>query len=315
MPTLSQAKEHQVAPHVALIAVQVMFGTWPIVGKIVLRAISSTALVAIRVGGAAIALSLLQRKLGQLRHLPRRDLWWLLLASMLGVVWNQLLYVKGLSLTTATNAALLSTTIPVCTLAISMLLGYDRLSFRRVLGIALAASGVVFLVNPLHSDFSRQTMLGNLLIVANSLSYGAYIALSKDLFKRYGALNVITWIFLVGSIFTIPLGLLEVRSVQLSSLSPLICGAVLYTVLVPTVGAYYLNAWALARVTPGTVAIYIYLQPLIAFGLAPLVLGESWNRRTVVACVLIFSGVAIVTRRGRSQAVREVSERPDALAR
>ena len=112
----------------------------------------------------------------------------------------------------------------------------------------------------------------------------------------------------MGSIFTIPLGLLEVRSVQLSSLSPLIWGALLYTVLVPTVGAYYLNAWALARVTPSTVAVYIYLQPLIAFGLAPLVLGESWNRRTVVACVLIFSGVAIVTMRGRSQAVREVGK-------
>ncbi|MCU1265111.1 MAG: hypothetical protein JWM21_1429 [Acidobacteria bacterium] len=310
----TKAREHRVSPHLALIAVQLMFGTWPIVAKVVLRAISSTGLVAIRVGGAAIALSLLQRRLGQLRQLPRRDILWLVLVSFLGVVWNQLLYVKGLSLTTAINATLLCTTIPVCTLVISILLGHDRLSVRRMLGVALAAGGVIFLVDPFRADFSGQTMLGNLLIVANSLFYGAYIALSKDLFKRYGALNVITWIFVIGSVFTVPLGLFELPSAQMSVVSPLIVGAVIYTILVPTVAAYYLNAWALARVAPSTVATYIYLQPLIAFSLAPLVLGEHWHARTLIACVLIFAGVAIVTRRGRSQAVREVVERPDALA-
>jgi drug/metabolite transporter (DMT)-like permease len=68
-------------------------------------------------------------------------------------------------------------------------------------------------------------------------------------------------------------------------------------------------------VTPSTVAVYIYLQPLFAFGVAPLLLGEKANSRTVVAAILIFSGVGVVTRRGRSVAVREISEHPDALAR
>ncbi len=90
--------------------------------------------------------------------------------------------------------------------------------------------------------------------------------------------------------------------------------AVIYIVLVPTVIAYYVNAWALGRVAPSVVAIYIYLQPLLAFGLAPLVLGEKWNSRTIVACALIFAGVAVVTIHGRSRAVEEVSEQPDALA-
>jgi drug/metabolite transporter (DMT)-like permease len=85
-------------------------------------------------------------------------------------------------------------------------------------------------------------------------------------------------------------------------------------VLLPTVGAYYLNAWALTKVAPSTVAVYIYLQPLIAFGVAPLVLGEQWGWRTVIAALLIFAGVAIVTKRGRSRAIREISEHPDALA-
>jgi drug/metabolite transporter (DMT)-like permease len=87
-----------------------------------------------------------------------------------------------------------------------------------------------------------------------------------------------------------------------------------YIILIPTVGAYYLNSWAVTRVSPGIVAIYIYLQPLLAFGFAPMILGESWNSRTIVACVLIFAGVAVVAVYGRSRAVEEVSEHPDALA-
>jgi len=87
-----------------------------------------------------------------------------------------------------------------------------------------------------------------------------------------------------------------------------------YIVLVPTLVAYYLNAWALMRVAPTIVAAYIYLQPVLAFGVAPIVLGESLNSRTIVACALIFAGVAVVTIRNYSRAVEEVSEHPDALA-
>lgn len=305
-------RTHRSAPHLALIAVQMMFGTWPIVGKIALRAVSSTQLVAFRVAGAAIAFSLLQRRLGQLRRLPRRDLRLLVLCSALGVAFNQLLYVKGLSLTTVINVTLLSTAIPVFTLIVSFALGYDRLSLKRVLGILLAAAGVVYLVDPLRADFSSHNTIGNLLIVANSFSYAAYIAISKDLFKRYGALNVITWVFIIAALVNVPVGVLTLSPGQLAGLSGSAWLAIAYTIMVPTVAAYYLNAWALVRVSPSTVSVYIYLQPLIAFGLAPLILRESWNPRSVVACVLIFAGVGLVTRRGRSPAAKEVAQDPDA---
>jgi drug/metabolite transporter (DMT)-like permease len=229
-------------------------------------------------------------------------------------VLNQLLFVKGLSLTTVINATLLGTTIPVFTLLVSIIFGYDRLSLRKALGILLAAGGVIYLVDPLRADFSGQTALGNLLILVNSLSYGAYIALSKDLLKRYGALTFITWIFIFGSLLTIPIGAMTLANSPLQNAGLGITLAVLYIILVPTVGAYYANAWALARVSPSTVAVYIYLQPLIAFALAPLILGESWNSRTWIASALIFAGVAIVIMRSRSRAIEEVAEHPEALS-
>jgi drug/metabolite transporter (DMT)-like permease len=291
-----------------------MFGSWPIVGKIALRALPSTGIVALRIGGATIIFIILQRVLGQMRIPAKRDLAWIALYSLLGVVLNQLLFVKGLALTTAINATLLGTTIPVFTLLVSIIFGYDRLSFRKAAGILLAGYGVVYLVDPLRADFSGQTALGNLLIVVNSLSYGAYIALSKNILKRYGALTFITWVFIFGSLATIPIGAVTLSATPLQSVGLGVWLAVLYIILIPTVGAYYTNAWALARVSPGTVAVYIYLQPLIAFALAPLILGESWNTRTWVASMLIFAGVAIVIMRPRNQIVEEVSEHPEALS-
>ncbi|MGH9905472.1 MAG: DMT family transporter, partial [Pyrinomonadaceae bacterium] len=255
-------------PHVALIAVQLMFGTWPILGKVVLRSMSSTTLVMFRVIGGAVALTLLRGSVARLFKLPKRDFAWLLLCSLLGVALNQLLFIKGLSLTTVINATVIGTTIPVFTLAVSIVLGYDRVTLRRALGIVLAACGVIYLVDPFRVDFSAQTNAGNLLIVINSLSYGAYIAISKDLFKRYGALNVITWLFCIASIVTLPFGLYSLRSENLQSMSAEVWLAVAYIIAVPTVAAYYLNAWALTRVPPSTVATYIYLQPLIAYSLA-----------------------------------------------
>ena len=237
-----------------------------------------------------------------------------MLCSLLGVALNQLLFIKGLALTTVINATLLGTTIPVFTLVVSIAFGYDRISLRRTLGIALAASGVIFLVNPLRADFSAQTNTGNLLIVANCLLYGAYIAISKDLFKRYGALNVITWMFCIGSLVILPVGAYAVSGDHLQRLPASVWLAVIYIILVPTLTAYYLNAWALTRVSPSTVATYIYLQPLIAFGLAPWFLGERFNSRILIASLLIFAGVGVVTKRGRSRAVKEVAEHPDALA-
>lgn len=134
----ARLKDRGITPHLALISVQLMFSSWPIFGKVALRAMSSTGLVAFRVGGGAVAFVLLQARLGQLRRIPKRDILRVVLCSMLGVVVNQLLFVKGLSLTTVINATLLGTTIPVFTLIVSIALGFDRISLRRILGIVLA---------------------------------------------------------------------------------------------------------------------------------------------------------------------------------
>lgn len=301
--------------HAALLAVQFFFGTWPIIGKIALRSLPSTGLVAFRVGGAAICFLIIRRFITREENrITRGDYARIALYSLLGVVLNQFLFVKGLALSTAINAVLIGTAIPISTLVVSIALGYERASLHKILGVALAACGVVYLIDPTRADFSSSTVYGNLLLVLNTIAYGAYIAISQDVIKRYGALTVITWIFLFGNIAALPVGGYYLLQTPLLGLSWQVWLAVAFIVSGPTVGAYYLNAWALGRVAPSTVAIYIYLQPLFAFLLAPFFLGESWTSRAWTAAALIFVGVGIVTLSARSNRVmEEISEHPDAI--
>src|SRR5712691_5581470 len=120
--TVSRVRGSAAAPHLALIAVQVMFGTWPIVGKIVLQTIPSSGLVGLRVAGASLAFLIVGRMTGGVGRIRREDWPLLVVSSLLGLVLNQWLYVKGLSLTTAINSTLLSTTIPVFTLFVGIIL-------------------------------------------------------------------------------------------------------------------------------------------------------------------------------------------------
>ncbi len=304
-----------IRPHLALLAVQIMFGTWPIVGKIALRSLPSAGLVSLRLVGAAAAFVVVGRFAVRSPINGTGDYLRLALYGLMGVVLNQLLFTKGLSLSTAINATLLGTAIPVFTLLVGVVINRERPSLRTTLGVAVAAGGVIYLINPWNADFSSDKTLGNLLLIANTAFYGAYIALSQDVLRRYGALTVMTWVFLFGALGTLPLGTYYLAQTPTENYSVSLWLAVLYIIIVPTVGAYYLNAWALERVTPSTVAAYIYLQPLIAAVLAPLLLGESerWGVRTAIAAALIFAGVALVTWPPRNRVLDEVSEHPEAF--
>jgi drug/metabolite transporter (DMT)-like permease len=284
-------------PLMALVTVQLLFATWPIVGKIALQTVPPIALVGFRVAIATVILVILAGAKGRLKRIAKPDWPLLIVSSLLGLIFNQWLFVKGLSITTAINATLISTTIPISTLVVGIVFGAERSSWRRFVGIAIAAAGVMYLIGFGRASFSASTRIGDLLVVANSLCYGAYIAVSKDLVRRYSPLTVITWVFIIGSVAAIPAGAISMSNVPLRTVPANVWIEILYIGVLPTAAAYFLNAWALARVPPSTVAVFIYLQPLFAFVLAPLVLGESLSLRVIISSIAIFVGVLIVTRR------------------
>jgi drug/metabolite transporter (DMT)-like permease len=290
--------KNNLAPHVALLAVQFFFGSATVLGKYALEAFPSTAIVGFRVVCAALAFFLLQRWRGSKSLRLDRKIHYLYFAifAFFGVILNQLFFFKGLQLTTATNTSLLAVMIPVFAFVISALIGNDRLSWRKILGIILAACGVVYLIDPAKASFSSATTQGDILVILNSLSYAIYVALSKKLITYYGALKSIAWLFLFASIVILPLGLFSLQTVNLSEVGWSAWLTVAAIVVFPTILAYYWNTWALARVEPSVVAVYIYLQPLIGTFLATLLLGEQWKPRIFLAMTLIFAGVYLVIR-------------------
>ena len=292
--------EKSLAPHIALLAVQVFFGTATVFGKFALASFPPYALVGFRVGGAALAFYILQRFRGSLALESRADYLKFAFFAFFGVALNQLLFFKGLSLTTAVNTSLIAVTIPIFTILISVLLGYDRFSMRKAVGIVLAAAGVVYLIDPSRASFGSQTTQGDILIVLNSLCYAIYVAISKNLISRYGALKSIAWLFLYASLINVPMGLFALRTVNLSEVSSSAWLFVAGLVIFPTILAYFWNAWALSRVEPSVVAVYIYLQPLMGFLAAILFLGEHFSVRLLISALLVFAGVFLVTRKRRS---------------
>lgn len=297
--TLSHEKSY--APHVALLLVQITFGSLPVIGKVVLKVIPSFALVGFRVGLTALALFIFQRFRGDLKLAERGDYWRLAVLSFFGVTLNQILFISGLSLTKASNTSLLAVTIPIFALTVGSILGVERLRPLTIFGIAVAALGVVLLIDPRHASFSSETTLGDVLIVLNSLSYGIYVVVSKNVITRNGALKSIAWVFIFAGSICVPLGAYSLSPIEIASVSPVIWLLILYIALVATLAPYLLNAWALARVNPSVVAVYIYLQPVIGFLTAVVFLDEKITLWTIAAAILIFSGVFLVTRRRKLQ--------------
>lgn len=297
-----ETERENLAPHLALVGVQILFGSLPVIGKVVLTVLPPVSLVGFRVGITALVLAIFQaaRKRFWLQY--KEDYLKLAVISLFAVTFNQLLFIGGLSLTKASNTSLLAVTIPIFTLIVSTIAGTELLRAGKVLGIALAAAGIIFLIDPRNASFSSETTLGDLMIVANSLSYGIFVATSKDTITRNGAFRSTMWIFIFASLVCVPLGIASLGTIEASAITTNIWLLVLYVSLVATAGPYLLNAYALSKVNPSIVAVYIYLQPIIGFILAVIFLSELLDLKFAVAAVLVFAGVFLTTRRKRSPA-------------
>ena len=285
------------SPYLALVVVQAFFGSLPVIGKVVLKVVPAVGLVGFRVGITAIILLIIQAARGRIWLKDRGDYWRLGVLSLFGVTFNQLLFINGLSLTKATNASVLLVTIPIFALTVGTIAGTETLRRLKVAGIFLAAVGVVLIIDPRAASFSFETTLGDLLIISNSLSFGIYVATSKDVITRNGAIRSMTWVFVFAAIVCVPLGMYSMSGVDVAAIEPIIWFLVVYVAIVATAIPYLLNAWALARVNPSTVAVFVYMQPLIGFLLAVIFLGEHVDFKFVIAAALIFAGVFLVTRK------------------
>ena len=281
-----------------MLAVQLLFASNAVVGRVNVQWLGPKLLVLLRVVVAALVFLALARRLGARLPVSRGDLARLGLCAILGVSLNQACYLTGLAYSTATHASLIGTSVPVFTAAVAALAGQERMTWRKAAGIGLALTGALYLAR-VGSLGLRLGSLGDLLFLANSLSYACYLVLGRSLLRRYGAGTLVVWTFALGAILILPFGLPGLPvfgGVGVRHPLPFWIGlTVAYTILFPTVLAYLLNAYALERVDSSTAAAFIYLQPIFATALALPILHERLSPRTGIAAALIFLGILLST--------------------
>lgn len=305
------------ATHGALFLVQIAFASQAVEAKLAMlpraqggEEILPEALAMIRMIGGALffqAAVFCSGRWGKKSALETRISWKmhakLIGLALLGIALNQALFLTGLRASTPFIVSILGATIPVLTAGLAVLFRKEGASWRTGLGLVLALTGVFWLIGgssaPTPTDGSA---LGAVLVALNCLSYSGYVVFSRDVVLEMGSFRLMAWVFTYGALLFAPIGVPALIG-DLPHLTTRGIGLLAYIVLIPTILAYGLNAWALGRSTASMVTIYIYLQPLIAGVLARLQLGYAVSERAGVATVLILAGVFVTTvRRSRQRA-------------
>jgi drug/metabolite transporter (DMT)-like permease len=280
---------------VVLFLVQAFFATLPVAGKIALRELTTPALVVVRVGIAAIIFYAIHKLTTNERIRSKADYARIALYSLLGVSLNQLLYLLGLSMTTATAAQMLIVAGPAVTLLVAIVLGKELGTPKKWLAIALAAAGALALIGAVPAG----GRIGNLIILVNVITYSTYLVIARGILRQYHPLTVITWVFIFGALALAPIGL-PAAFAQFGNTSLHTRLALAWIILFPTVGAYYLNMWALLHVESSLVSTFVYVQPIMTAALAVSILHEKLSLRLIPAALLISAGVAVAIHENRA---------------
>ena len=283
--------------HIAVLTANIIYGAnYSIAKEVMPSYIKPFGFIVIRVCVAAI-LFFVAAKLFFREKIDESDWPRLIACAVFGVAVNQLLFFKGLSLTSPINAGLMMVTNPIFVLGLSVMFLGEVINLNRIIGIISGISGAVILIiygNRFSSVPSDP--FGDLCILLNSLSYAMYIILVLPLMKKYHPISIMQIVFALGSVLVLPFGWEEFRSIEWSTFPTDTWWSVLFVVIGTTFFAYLLNTLALRELSAGVVSVYIYLQPLMAAGFAMLFGKDVPNVLHLIAALLIFIGVWLTTK-------------------
>ncbi len=285
-----------------LILVNAIFAGSYTAGKIALRDISPLMLNALRFTLASLFLLPIviagrQRLRFPLRMLPRFGL-----LVLLGFVLNKLFEYIGLSLTTASDTALLISVESVFTALFSWVILRERFSHAAALALAVGFCGVYLIIEQgvlPHFDAAGNgsvRILGDLLVILSLVFEAGYTVSGKALLDRYPPL-LITASAIIGSLIVwLPVGAEEVARVGWPHLPLVGWLSVLYMALAVTVIGYFLWFQALTQVDASSAAPFLFIQPLLGALIAVLLLGEQLTWATAAGGALILFSVLLVSR-------------------
>ena len=281
----------------ALLLTQFCFGLNYIVSKVVVETLPPFLWAGLRCAVSCVLLASFALALKR-RHPRGRDFFvkafWF---SFLAISFNQGCFLLGLHYTSSTNSAILNTLIPVFTLIVVVFRRQETVTGQKLLSFALALAGVLVLVRADRFELGHGMGWGDFLTLLNSFSYALYLGTSKDFLCRYDRVWITVWLFAFGTVTLNIAAIPDWLHFQWPPISAALWACMIFVVVVGTFVTYLLTNWVLAYVEASKVALYVYIQPVVAAWIAWCWRGEVITFRTLLGSCLIFFGVFFVGKR------------------
>ena len=238
----------------------------------------------------------------------REDYFRIASAALLGMCINMLMFFKGLQLSTPINSGVIVTLTPIIILVLSAFFLKEKLTTQKVIGIFLGFVGAVMLV--IYGSNSKvinapNISFGNILLLINAISFGAYLVIVKPITKKYHTITLMKWMFLLGMIYTFPFTYNEFSQVSWSSLPFEAIWRMSFVVIGTTFLTYMLNVYALKKLPPTVIGSLTYLQPLITIIYAVITGNDILDSVKFFACILVFIGVYLVSKKNSKVGLEE----------
>ena len=206
--------------------------------------------------------------------------------------FNTLIYV-GLTHTTATNATLLQSAVPIVILLVTGLFFKEPVSLRQWGGVACSLMGVLTLITAGHLETLLHLSInqGDLWVLGGVFSWALYSIslrwkpIELDGFTFFGVTVV------VGVLVLLPLSLLELQTVAPPAWSIKSIATIVYMAICPSILAYIFWNRGVAELGAPKAGLFIHLMPLFGIVLSAIFLGEAIRSYHFVGMALIFGGI------------------------
>jgi drug/metabolite transporter (DMT)-like permease len=224
------------------------------------------------------------------RCLYRQHLWRVVLLALCGIAgFNTLIYL-GLQQTTATNALLLNSFIPVFTLVLTWAFLAAPRSWQQVLGVLISITGVVIVISrgDMGLLISVAFNAGDLLVMMAVIIWAIYTTLLNTLPATIERTGFMTSITLIGVVLLAPFYFMGEHAPALNQGNLL---TLAYVGIFPSVLALLFYNRGVAQVGAGRASMFIHLMPVFGTALSIVFLGERPEWFHLVGIALIFTGI------------------------
>lgn len=281
--------------HLFALTANILWGLMSPIGKSALSAFSPLSVTTFRMVGAAACFWLLSLfcKHEQVHH---RDMLKIFFASLFALVFNQGVFIFGLSMTSPIDASIVTTTLPIVTMIVAAIYLKEPVTNKKVLGIFVGAMGALILIISSQSAASGNgNITGDLLCLVAQISFSIYLTVFKGLSQQYSPVTLNKWMFVYASICYIPFSYHDIAAIQWSGISTPALFQVGYVVVGGSFLAYICIMTAQRLLRPTVVSMYNYMQPIVASTVAIIIGLGTFSLEKGIAIALVFLGVYIVT--------------------